>query len=161
MFGSVPGATSHTFTVPSRLLETRLRPSGANVKAKMEAECPRSKAVPSFIRASQIRIIPVVSPDATVFPSGEKAIEPTSVLYLRRVFNGCPVTASHSWTESTLAEASVLPSGGKNREKTKSRCPLQVVMARRAATSHNRTVVSEPPEARIFPSGEKAKHKTG
>ena len=161
MFGSGLAATSHTLIVPSRLAETRLRPSGANATAVMGAVCPRSRAVTSFVVASQIRTVPSPPPVAKVLPSGEKATEVRCVLCPRRVFTGCPWAVSQSRTVvSSLAEARVLPSGENDRDRTQSVCPRRVAIVRRAATSHSRTVLSIPPEARVLPSGENATHST-
>jgi hypothetical protein len=53
--------------------------------------------------------------------------------------------------------ARILPSGEKAADRMKPEWPVMAARARRAARSQIRTTRSAPPEARMLPSGEKAR----
>src|SRR5262249_20796410 len=68
-----------------------------------------------------------------------------------------PVATSHSLIVlSSLAEASILPSGLKATEPTESPCDLRVACSLPVRRSHSLTQLSQLAEASVLPSGLKA-----
>src|SRR5438046_1096053 len=72
-----------------------------------------------------------------------------------------PVATTHTLIVlSSLAEASILPSGLKATEPTESLCDLRVACSLPVRRSHSLTVVSQVAEASVLPSGLNATEHT-
>ena len=106
---------------------------------------------------SHTLVVPSPLPEASAWPSGEKATTTEVIQSVRplRVRSSRPLATSQSFKPSP-PETSVCPSGEKATDLTKNVCPLRVRSSRPLATSQSLMVVSQLPEASTFPSGEKA-----
>jgi hypothetical protein len=112
----------------------------------------------------QSRTVPFVVDAAKVSPSGEKATELTCHRDQRSdtciFLSMTPVSTSHSLTlpSQLLPPARILPSGEKATEITGPPISVITFSCVPVRTSHRRIVPSQLPLAKIWPSGENAKH---
>ena len=106
---------------------------------------------------SQSRTVLSFEADASVLPSGEKAMAVTEPLWPVSVCWWAPVAGLQSRTVlSSEADASVLPSGEKATAVTQPLWPVSVCWWAPVAGSQSRTVLSCEADASVLPSGEKA-----
>src|SRR6187431_93150 len=107
-------------------------------------------------------LITLSSPQvASVVPSVESAIERTPLSVPLIVASRQPFLASHNWIVSSKVTDTIRSPPGRNVAALIPLAPLGPLNFNRSCavfTSHRRTVLSEPAEANVAPSGENATH---
>src|SRR5262249_34837892 len=89
---------SHSFTVPSRLPEASLFPSGEKITEETLSSCSPRASSSCPLAISHSFTVRSSLPEASFFPSGEKATEETIFECPLSVKYSCAMVASHSFT---------------------------------------------------------------
>ena len=163
-----PLATSHSRTVPSKLPEASVLPSGEKARPRLTTMpvWPRSVRGSMPVAASTSTIEPSSEPTASVLPSGEndRPVVQSGAPVFRfgagskaKPSRLAPEATSHICTvPSEALLASERPSGENATVLIKPSWPCNVRSSWPVAGSHSLMLVSKLPEARVLPSGENA-----
>src|SRR5262249_7671742 len=124
--------------------------------------CPLSRRSRLPVATSHRLTVWSQPPEASTFPSGEKATEVITLPHLSSPWEGSsfPVATSQRASFPLLPDARVLPSGEKATLKVAPPCTRMLCNSRPVAVSQIRIVPSLPAEARVLPSAESATPRT-
>src|SRR5262245_10034586 len=148
---SLNGAVSQALISPTPLRETSSLPSRLTMNW-VGRHLPFALACSSPLATSHALRSPSSAPENSILPSGEKANDRIISALPLKLDCRLPVATSHIViVPSSLPEATVLPSAVIATDQITSPC-LKRANSFAVATSHNRTVVSGPPDTSFVPS---------